>query len=70
MKCQVDTCGENRESGEPWDALWWVAQGSAPDDLKLRAVCDAHAEGWYDGSDGWLPRIEQLISQELRRANG
>lgn len=61
MKCQVDTCGENRESGEPWDARWWVAQGTTTDDLRLVAVCDAHYDGWYDGCEEWMPRIGYLV---------
>lgn len=55
--CHVDTCGESTPTGQPRPATVWVAQGIEPRGVRLVAVCEVHADGWYDGSDGWLPRI-------------
>jgi len=48
--CQIDTCGENRDSGKPWPAEYAVTREG-----RTIIVCACHADGWYDDRDSRRP---------------
>jgi len=65
MYCHTQTCCEwnGSDPPKPSKATVWVAQATTINDIRLVPVCDAHADGWYDGSDWWLPKIKEPITE-------
>lgn len=61
--CQIDTCGENRESGEPWPATRTVHR----DDGTAVAVCDCHADGWEVSEPGDALEAAAAANPDLAR---